>query len=67
MNLFQGKCKDKCPEGTFQQSNKCRNCSIFIQDCQRCSNQGKICTECMRGMKLFEGKCIDKCPEGTFQ
>lgn len=61
--LVEGKCADKCPDGTFfcDLSNKCQICK---DNCLLCSSKSS-CSKCKEGFILNENECISACPPRT--
>jgi len=58
--LVDGKCLDKCPNGTFKVDQTCQPCD---KGCKVCSNS-KTCDECEKPNVVFNGKCVPNCPLG---
>jgi len=60
--LYEGKCKDKCDEGTYPYINICIQCE---EGCKSCLS-GEECVECEDGFYKNNQSCVRECPEGTY-
>ena len=58
-NLFNYKCLDTCPVGTYAINGTCQYCAF---NCKSCLGSNTTCTACPSGKILFNGHCYDKCP-----
>lgn len=72
--LFNGKCIDICPSGTFKTSSYsyesrtttyvCRPCQAPCKDCNGASLFN--CQTCIPARYLFETVCLETCPVGYY-
>ena len=58
-NLFNFKCLDICPVGTYAINGTCQYCAY---NCKACLGSNTTCTACPEGKILFNGNCYDQCP-----
>lgn len=58
-NLFNFKCLESCPVGTYAINGSCQYCAY---NCKTCIGADTTCTSCASGKILYNGACYDKCP-----
>jgi hypothetical protein len=68
--LFEGKCVEKCPVGTYKKNSNCFKCSNM---CESCKNK-KTCEKCSAKSFLLDeskssekpsSRCVANCPSNT--
>jgi hypothetical protein len=66
--LLDGRCYQKCPEGTNADDVNfvcLKKPPCNINNCDECySNNPTTCKTCQRGTFMYNSSCLDKCPEG---
>jgi hypothetical protein len=62
--LWDGKCTDTCPPGTFPtyNPNECDKCSSGCVDCTNSDN----CKKCIDGLFVKNGYCTPNCGDGYY-
>ena len=58
-NIFNFKCLEICPVGTYAINGSCQYCAYT---CKSCLGSNTTCTACPNGKILYSGSCYDKCP-----
>ncbi|KAL0566382.1 hypothetical protein V5O48_015635, partial [Marasmius crinis-equi] len=66
--LSQGKCVDRCPDGTFVDPKDNTTCSACDSSCSTCVSSSTFCLSCSSTSTLADpsGKCTNTCPPNTF-
>lgn len=60
--FYQGRCFSICPDGTYEDNNKCSECED--KNCQRCTKNG--CSLCRSLFYKFNKSCFQNCPTRTY-
>jgi proprotein convertase subtilisin/kexin type 5 len=60
--LVGGRCVEKCPDATYNNSQMCSACPPACLLCQ----DSVTCLVCTSGAVLFNGLCVAACPQGYF-
>ncbi|KAL7719906.1 Uncharacterized protein QTN25_003024 [Entamoeba marina] len=60
---------EKCPEGQYKYDTlTCDDCNNSISNCQICSDDGSICTNCSDPyIPSSDGSTCEKCPNGQYK
>ncbi|NXV43083.1 PCSK5 convertase, partial [Uria aalge] len=61
--LHNGRCLQECPEGYFNDSETCKECS---ESCKTCMGSASRCLSCKSPLLLEHGKCKPTCSEKHF-
>ncbi|XP_005061308.2 PREDICTED: proprotein convertase subtilisin/kexin type 5 isoform X3 [Ficedula albicollis] len=61
--LHKGRCLQECPEGYFNDSETCKECS---GSCKTCMGNATQCLSCKSPLLLEHGKCKSTCSEKHF-
>ncbi|XP_028941399.1 proprotein convertase subtilisin/kexin type 5-like [Antrostomus carolinensis] len=61
--LHQGRCLQDCPEGYFNDSETCKECS---ESCKTCMGSATDCLSCKSPLLLEQWKCKPTCSEKHF-
>ena len=62
--LYNSHCEKKCPDGFFNDSNRCTPCKIT--GCKDCSTNSSLCDKCLLKNVLSEDQtmCVSQCENG---